>query len=43
MFFLTSAFSTLIRFISKKAPPVYNIFAVAETAVLLVLITGELI
>ena len=43
MFFLTSAFSMLIRFISKKAPPVYNAFAVAETAVLLALITGELI
>ena len=43
MFFLTSAFSTVIRYISKKAPPLYNIFAVAETAVLLALITGELI
>ena len=43
MFFLTSAFSTLIRYISKKAPLVYNIFAVAETVALLALVTGELI
>ncbi len=43
MFFLTSAFSTVIRYISKKAPPLYNIFAVAEAAALLALITGELI
>ena len=43
MFFLTSAFSTLIRHISRKAPLVYNIFAVAETVALLALVTGELI
>lgn len=43
MFFLTSAFSTLIRYISKKSPTIYNIFAVTETAVLLALVTAELI
>ena len=42
-FFLTSAFSTAVRFISKKLPAAYNAFAVAETVLLLALITGELI
>lgn len=43
MFFLTSAFSMFVRFISKKSPVIFNIFAAAESALLLVLITGELI
>lgn len=42
-FFLISAFSMFIRFLSKKNPVIFSIFAVAESAVLLTLITAELI
>ncbi len=42
-FFLTSILSMLIGYINKKAKPVYNVFAVLETAALLILITGELL
>ena len=42
-FFLISAFSMLIRRISKKSPGLFSFFAVIETAVLLVLITAELL
>lgn len=43
IFFLTSAFSLAVRFISKKAPRIYGVFAVIESAVLLALITANLI
>lgn len=42
-FFLTSVLSMLVGYINKKSKLIYSIFAVMETAVLLVLITGELI
>lgn len=42
-FFLTSLLSTGARFLHKKAPALHGIFAVAESAILLVLITGELL
>ncbi len=42
-FFLLSAFSMFIRYLSKKSALVYSIFAVIESAVLLILITAELI
>lgn len=42
-FFLLSAFSMLVRFVSKKHPVVYSAFAVLESAVLLTLITAELL
>lgn len=42
-FFMISAFSMFIRFLSKKFPFVYSVFSVLESAVLLVLITAELI
>lgn len=42
-FFLISAFSMFIRFLSKKNRFVFNILAVLESAVLLVLITAELL
>lgn len=42
-FFLISAFSMLARYISKKTPSAYGLFAVFESAVLLTLITAELI
>lgn len=41
-FFLTSIFSMLVGFINKKSKPAYSVFAVLETALLLVFITGEL-
>ena len=41
-FFLLSAFSMLIRYLSKKTPFIYNVVAVLESAVLLVLISAEL-
>ena len=42
-FFLISAFSMFIRWISKKKPGLFSFFAVIESAVLLVLITAELL
>lgn len=42
-FFLISAFSMLIRYLSKKSPVAYSVFAVLESAVLLVLIAAELL
>lgn len=42
-FFLISAFSMFIRFLSKKAPGLYSALAVIESAVLLILITAELL
>ena len=42
-FFFVSAFSMLIVSLNKKHPAVYNVFAVLESAVLLVLITAELL
>lgn len=42
-FFLISAFSMFIRFISKKSPFAYGTFAVLESAVLLIFITAELL
>ena len=42
-FFLISAFSMFVRFLNKKAQPLYNLFAVLESFVLLVLITAELL
>ena len=42
-FFLISAFSMFIRFLNKKKPLLYSFFAVAESAVLIILITAELI
>ncbi|MBQ7875117.1 MAG: hypothetical protein IJ306_08200 [Oscillospiraceae bacterium] len=42
-FFLISAFSIFIRFLSKKAPALYSAFAVFESAVLLTLITAMLL
>ena len=42
-FFLISAFSMFIRYLSKKKSAAFNIFAVLESAVLLVIITAELL
>ncbi len=42
-FFLTSTLSMGIRALYKKSKLLYNIFAVAGSALLLVLITGELL
>ncbi len=42
-FFMISAFSMFIRFLNKKAPAIYNIFSVLESAVLIILITAELL
>ncbi|MBQ3236283.1 MAG: hypothetical protein IJA92_02025, partial [Oscillospiraceae bacterium] len=42
-FFLISAFSMLIIYLSKKSPVAYSVFAVLESAVLLVLIAAELL
>ena len=42
-FFLISAFSLFIRFLSKKSAFLYSVFAVIESVVLLTLITAELI
>ncbi len=42
-FFMLSAFSMFIYFLRKKAPAVYSTLAVLESAVLLILITAELI
>ena len=42
-FFLTSILSMGTRLLYKKSKLLYNIFAVAESALLLILITGELL
>lgn len=42
-FFLISAFSMFIRHISKKKPALFSLFAVIESAALLILITAELL
>ncbi len=42
-FFMISAFSMLIHYLSKKFPTVYSTVAVLESAILLTLITAELI
>ena len=42
-FFLISAFSMFIRYLSKKNSTLYSLFAVAESAVLLIIITAELV
>ena len=42
-FFLLSIFSLFIHYINKKSGILFNIFAVLESAVLLTLITAELI
>ncbi len=42
-FFLTSIFSMLVGYISKKSKGMYSAFAILETAALLVLVTGELL
>jgi alginate O-acetyltransferase complex protein AlgI len=42
-FFLISAFSMFIRYLSKKNPTAFSAFAVLESAVLLVIITAELL
>ncbi len=42
-FFLLSAFSLLVRYISKKSPTLFSIFAFLESAVLLVFISAELV
>ena len=42
-FFLISAFSMFLRYISKKHQNLFGLVAVLESAVLLVLITAELI
>lgn len=42
-FFFISAFSMFVRFLSKKKPALFSFFAVLESAVLLVLITAELL
>lgn len=42
-FFLTSLLSTGARFLHKKAPVLHGIFAVAESAALLILITAKLL
>ncbi len=42
-FFLISAFSLLVRWINKKSTALFSIFALLESAGLLILITAELI
>jgi len=42
-FFMVSLFSMLVHYLSKKKPALYSLFAVFESAVLLTLITAELI
>ncbi|MBQ6877545.1 MAG: hypothetical protein IJO22_03980 [Oscillospiraceae bacterium] len=42
-FFFISAFSMFVRFVSKKNPTVFSIFAVFESAALLALITANLL
>jgi hypothetical protein len=42
-FFLISAFSMFVQYLSKKAPRLFGIFAILESFVLLTLITAGLI
>ena len=42
-FFMISAFSLFVRFLSKKHNILYSVFSVAESAILLILINAELI
>ncbi len=42
-FFLISAFSMFVHYLNKKSSVLFSVFAVVESAVLLILITAELI
>ncbi len=42
-FFFISAFSMFVRFVSKKKPAVFSIFAIFESTALLALITAQLL